>query len=66
MAMALNLNFYSLKIMFLDFVIGRRGITIQLAPSILAKNIIFKSILLEIDWLEVATQTADTNHCAEP
>jgi hypothetical protein len=32
------------KIMFLDCVIGRRGITIQLPPYILAKNIILKSI----------------------
>jgi hypothetical protein len=30
--------------MFLDCVIGRRGITIQLPPSILAKNIILKPI----------------------
>jgi hypothetical protein len=30
--------------MFLDRVIGRRGITIQLPPSILAKNIILKPI----------------------
>jgi hypothetical protein len=32
------------KIMFLDCVIGRRGIPIQLPPSILAKNIILKPI----------------------
>jgi hypothetical protein len=32
------------KIMFLDCVIGRRGIAIQLPQSILAKNIISKSI----------------------
>jgi hypothetical protein len=30
--------------MFLDGVIGRRGMTIQLPPSILANNIILKSI----------------------
>jgi hypothetical protein len=30
--------------MFLDCVIGRRGIAIQLPPSGLAKNIILKSI----------------------
>ncbi|MGD8837334.1 MAG: hypothetical protein PVJ19_20505, partial [Desulfobacteraceae bacterium] len=32
------------KKMFLDCVIGRRGITIQLPPSSLAKNIFLKSI----------------------
>ncbi|MGD9214189.1 MAG: hypothetical protein PVJ84_05225, partial [Desulfobacteraceae bacterium] len=33
------------KIMFLDCVIGRRGITIQLPPSSLAKNIILKPMV---------------------
>jgi hypothetical protein len=32
------------KIMFLDCVISRRGIAIQLPPSSLAKNIILKSM----------------------
>ncbi len=36
-----NIDF---KIMFLGCVIGRRGITIQLPVSGLAKNIILKSI----------------------
>jgi hypothetical protein len=34
------------KIMFLGCVIGRRGITIQLPPYSLAKNIILKSIYI--------------------
>jgi hypothetical protein len=36
--------------MFLDCVIGRRGIAIQLFPSILANNIIFKPILSVAIW----------------
>ena len=33
--------------MFLDRVIGRRGMTIQLPPSILAKNIILKFMVIK-------------------
>jgi hypothetical protein len=41
------------KKMFLDCVIGRRGITIQLPPSSLAKNIFLKSILAGIEQYRI-------------
>jgi hypothetical protein len=41
-ALIVRLRAIDFKIKFLDCVIGRRGIAVQLPPSILAKNIILK------------------------
>jgi hypothetical protein len=43
-----NLEYIGFKIINLDCVIGRRGITIPLPPSILAKLIILKPIEFRI------------------